>query len=381
MLRHLVIIGTFSAVLLGAGASASGFQDYETVVVTGEGVSEDAARHDALRKAVETAGRNEISSHSQVRDFELIRDTIYARAEGFVEKYDILEEGPAVGGIRICKIRATVRRDGIASTWGEVQNMLDQLGQPGIAVMIDERIDGIVQDSSILETQIEKRLLEMGFRVFAGAQLRAIAEKEKADAAAVGDIARVQAIAKDFGTQIFITGSAQANAAGVKDLYGEPTAMYNGDAAIKMYFTDTAELCASESLANWRGGARGYKERSPQAGKKALENAGVDLVEQCYQSVMKNWSTRVTAGGTIILEIAGASVLDALKLKKALLEIDPDRIVSVNQSVTHGVATFRILAKMNAEALAERLMTDDWTARIELVDLKTNRIQAKKVGP
>jgi len=190
----------------------------------------------------------------------------------------------------------------------------------------------------------------------------------------------MQAIAKDFGTQIFITGTAQANAAGVKDLFGEPTAMYNGDAAIKMYFTDTAELCASESLANWRGGARGYKERSPQAGKKALENAGVDLVEQCYGSVMKNWSTRLTAGGTIVLEVSGVSVLDALKLKKDLLELDPDRIVSVNQSVTHGVATFRIQAKMNAEALAEHLITESWAARIELVDLKANRIQAKKVG-
>ena len=350
------------------------------VTVTGEGLSEDSARNDALREALEQGGGVEISSHSQAENFQLIRDTIYARADGLVTDYKVLEQGDAAGGVKFCRIKAMVSKSAIASTWGEVQNVLDQVGRPGIAIYILERIDGLVQDSSILESQIENRLLKAGFNIYAGQQIRAIAEKESGDAASEGNVAKMQAIAKDFGTQIFITGTAQANAAGVKEVAGEATAMYNGDGMIKMYYTDTAQMLASESLANWRGGARGFHTVSPQAGKKALENAGQELVERCYQSVMKQWATRISAGGELTLEVEGMTLADAIKLKKKLQEISPDKIKNVNHAMTKGIATFRIKAQMTAEELAEHLVGGDFASIIEIVDLKTNRIQAKKVG-
>jgi hypothetical protein len=365
--------------LLAVCVRTSLAQDVVEVTATGQGVSADSARRDALRQALESGGGIEIASRSQVENFELIRDTIYARADGIITDYKVLEEGDAAGGVKFCKIIAKVSKSAIASTWGEVQNVLDQVGRPGVAVYIQERIDGVNQDSSILESQIEKRLLDAGFVVKAGDQLRAIAEREAADAASEENIAKMQAIAKDFGTQIFITGTAQANAAGVRDLFGEPTAMYNGDGMVKMYYTDTAQLLASESLANWRGGARGFREDSPQAGKKALENAGQELVQRVYETVMRQWATQISAGGELILEVEGVNAVDAIKIKKRLQEMDPDRVLNVNQSLTKGIATFRIKAKMTAEDLAERLIAPDWAAHIELVDIKSNRLQARKV--
>jgi len=368
------------ALVVGLAVQAAAQENVVEVTVTGEGLSEDSARNDALRKALEQGGGVEISSHSQAENFQLIRDTIYARAEGIVSDYKILEQGDAAGGVKFCKIRAKVNKSAIATTWGEVQNVLDQVGRPGIAIYILERIDGLVQDSSILESQIENRLLKAGFNVYAGQQLRALAEKEGGDAGSEGNVAKVQAIAKDFGTQIFITGTAQANSAGVKELAGEPTAMYNGDGMIKMYYTDTAQMLASESLANWRGGARGFHTVSPQAGKKALENAGEELVERCYQSVMKQWATRISAGGELTLEVEGMSLADALKLKKKIQDISADKIKNVNHSLTKGIVTFRIKAQMTAEELAEYLDRGEFKSLITIVDLKTNRIQAKKVG-
>lgn len=352
-------------------------QDVVEVPATGQGITEDEARQDALRKALEQGGGVEISSHSQVENFELIRDTIYARADGIVTDYKIVEKGDAVGGVKFCKIVAMVSKSAIASTWGEVQNVLDQIGRPGVAISILERIDGVVQDSSILESKIEEKLLAAGFDLYSRAQLDAIAQKEMADAAAEDNVAKLQALAKSFGAQIFITGTAQANAAGVQDLAGAPVAMYNGDAAVKMYYTDTAKLLASESIPNWRGGARGYHTISPQAGKKALENAGTDLVDKVYFTVMRQWATQISAGGEIRLEVEGMNMADALKLKKKLGEIP--KIERVNgPSLDKGVATFRIQAKMTAEQMVEYLVADDFTAIMEVVDLKLNRIQAKK---
>lgn len=348
--------------------------------ITGEGLSEDAALRDALRRALQQGGSTEISSHSNVQNFELIRDTIYARSEGIVSDYKIVEKGEGAGGTIFVKIVAKVNKSAIATTWGEVQNVLDQIGRPGVAIDILERIDGQIQDSSILESQLENRLLKAGFTVYSRQQIETLARKEGDDAGATGNVQKMQAIAKDFGTQIFISGTAQANAAGVNNVAGQDLAMYNGDAMIKMYHTDTAQLLASESLANWRGGARGYRENSPQAGKKALENAAQELVDRLYANVMLHWSTQISAGGDLVLEVEGMTVVDAIKFKKKLEAIDPDRILNVNYEMTKGIAKFRVKAKMTGESFVEILVSGEFAEMIDVVDLKSNRIQAKKKG-
>ena len=372
-----------AAVLLGpAGVvTLAADEDVVTVVVTGRGISEESARVDAMRVALEQAGKVEIASHSEVQNYELIRDSIFSRAEGIVKDYKVLETGNEVGGIVFCKIRANVSRSAIASSWLEVQNVLEQVGNPGIAVYITETIDGQLQNSSILETRIENKLLEVGFKVYAREHLKLIKDKEAADARAESNLAKAQALAKNFDTEIFITGTASANAAGISNAAGTKLAMYNGDAAIKMYYTDTGQLCASESIPNWRGGARGHFELSPQAGKKALENAGNDIVDWMYWNAMRQWATRISAGGEINLEIEGMKMGDAIRLKKRIRGIDPDRILQVNgPKGAKGVMVYRIKAKMTAETLAEHLVEGEWEKMIEIVDLKLNRIQAKWIG-
>lgn len=352
--------------------------DIVTVTVQGEGISQDAARNDALRKALEEGGKQEIYSNSQVENFELIRDTIYSRAEGIVTDYKVLQEGPAIGGTYICKIEAKVNKSAIATSWGEVQNVLDQLGRPGVAVCITEKIDGVIDNSSILESKIEEKLIKSGFDVYNRAHLLEKADRESADAASEDDIAKLMAIAKDFGTQIFITGAANANQAGITEAAGTKLAMYNGDCMVKMYYTDTGKLIASESLPNWRGGARGEYSFSPQAGKMALSNAGAEIVEKVYETCMRQWATRISAGDMIEMEVAGLKVGDAIKLKKKLGEIEG--VSNVNYKMTKGIATYRIKAKMTAETLVEHLVEGEWESLIEIVDLKMNRIQAKAVG-
>jgi len=374
--RWLVVL--LAGALMGWTGRVQAEDEVVEVTVTGEGISKDAAKKDALRKALEEGGKSEISSHSQTENFQLVRDTIYARAEGIVKDYKVLEEKEGMGGTFVCKIKALVSKSAIATTWGEVQNVLDQIGRPGIMVLITEKIDGAVDNSSILESKIEERLIKAGFDVYAGEQVRAIAKKEADDAAAEDNVAKMQAIAKDFGTQIFITGAANANAAGVRDLYGEPTAMYNGDCAVKMYYTDTGRLLASESLPNWRGGARGIHTASPQAGKVALSSAGEEVVQKVYAAVMQQWATQISAGGEIQIEVEGLDAGEAIRLKKKLEEIKG--IEKVNYKFSKGIASYRIVGKMTAEAMTEHLVEGEWAKLIEIVDVKLNRIQAKKPG-
>jgi hypothetical protein len=110
----------------------------------------------------------------------------------------------------------------------------------------------------------------------------------------------------------------------------------------------------------------------------ALASAGAELVEKVYATAMTKWATQISAGGDIRIEVEGLNVPEAIKLKKKFGEIEG--IEKVHYKYTKGIATYRIVGKMTAEALTERLVEGEWEQLIEIVDVKLNRIQAKKPG-
>ncbi|HOA74457.1 MAG TPA: hypothetical protein PL151_07085 [Phycisphaerae bacterium] len=364
-----------------AAAPMATAADDEVVVVEaeGEGLDKDQAIKAALREALEKGGKVEIFSQSQVENFQLIHDTIISRAEGIVTDYQIVKgPTPVVGGGTVkVWIKARVSKKAMVDSWGAIQNVLNQIGRPKIMVHIVEKIDGNTEAQSILETKIEERMLKSGFDLVDRNQVQAIAEKEKADAAVQDNLARLQAIAKDFGAHILITGTANANQAGMENLYGTPVAFYNCDAQVKVFWTDTGKLLASVGLPQTRGGARGRKEFSPQAGKQALDIAGQRVVNEIYQQVLSQWSTALSAGGELILEVEGLKAPAAIRLRKMLSEIEG--VEKVNYDMTGGLVRFRINARMGGQDLFERLAEGEFEKAIELLDLKPNRIQAKAV--
>lgn len=365
------------AVVAQEAAKPAAADDVVIVEAEGEGLNREQALKAALRAALEKGGKQEIFSDTKVENFQLIHDTIIARAQGIVKDYKILDEKKIVGGTVKVLIKAQVSKSVLARSWGEVQNVLRQIGRPKILVSIQERIDGKTEDQSILETLIEKPLLASGFEMVAGKAAASIGEKEKADAAAEENVKKVQAIAKDAEAEIFIVGTANANQAGIEDLYGTPVAFYNCDVQVKVYYTDTARLLASEGIAGpqGRGGVRGRKEFSPQAGKMALQNVTAPLVESLYAQIMERWATDISAGGELSVEVEGLDFKNANRLKKLMTEIEG--VENVDFKLTKGLATYRIRAKMGAQDLAEKLSEGEFEKILSIQDLKLNRIQAK----
>lgn len=362
-------------------AQAPATETDEVVVVEaeGEGINAEQATKAALRDALEKGGKNEIFSQTQVDNFQLTYDTILTRAEGIVTDFQIVKgPTPVVGGGTVkVWIKARVSKKAMVDAWGAIQNVLNQIGRPKIMVYIVERIDGKVEDQSILETKIEERMLKSGFDLVDRNQTRVVAEREKADAAAEDNLAKLQAIAKDFGAHILVTGTAKANQAGLENLYGTPAAFYNCDAQVKVFWTDTAKLLASVGLPQTRGGARGRKEFSPQAGKQALDLAGQRVVSEIYEQVLNQWSTALSAGGELVLEVEGLKAPAAIRLRKMLAEIPG--VERINYDMTKGLVKYRINAKLGGQDLFEILAEGEFEKAIELLDLKANRIQAKAV--
>lgn len=360
----------------------------KTVTVTAEGFNRDDALQQALRKALEEGAGVQLAGYSQVENYALVRDTIYSRAAGIVTDYRVLR-GPTevANGAWEITIEATVRADAVAQAWGEVQNVLDQIGRPRILVWIDERIDGRLEPSSVVESGIEELFVKAGFDLVARQAVEDIRRREAAAAESEQDAAKLARLAKEAGAHIFIRGHANADRAGLENLYGVPAAFYNCDVQAKVYATDTARLLASETIPVTRRGVRSRSEFSPQAARAALVAATFPqnttrrepaLAIKLVESVMQQWSTQISFGGDIEIEVENIDFKTFVALKKALAEIE--RVKSVDGDFTSNTGKFRLRAQMQAQTLAERLTEKPFDAWLEVVDLKPNRIQAKAVA-
>ena len=345
-----------------APAGAPPEMETKTVTVEAEGYNRDDAIKQALRKALEEGAGAQIASFSQTQDFVLVRDTIYSRASGIVSDFRILSEREGPGGTSIVRLEARVRPSAVAAAWGEVQNVLDQIGRPKIMVWIDERIDGELQEDSMVENRIEELFVKSGFDLVTRKARGAAPLPEAADVRDERGATELQRIAREAGAHILIRGSANADRAGLESLYGVPAAFYNCDVQARIYATDTGRLLVSESIPSTRRGVRSRHEFSPQAARELVqatfppaESAGrrPALAIKLYESVMEQWSTQISFGGDIELEVRLLDFRSYLKLKQALAGIENVRSVEGISLTTVGSSGSRRPSRADVGGIAD----------------------------
>ncbi len=341
------------------------------VIVIGQGESKDEALSDAKRKAVEYGAGTYIYSQSKTRDFVLVRDTILTRSAGFVQASEVLSEKKTEDGIWMLKVRVTVSIKGIRDMWGVVTNLLKERGRPKVIVFINEKIAGKSVADSTVQTRIENVLLKSGFLLVDRKQLKAIERKDIEAAIAEDKPAKIQAIAKRFGAQLFITGSANAASGGQKTIGGVRVYTYEAEANVKCFRSDTAQLLSSIPGSATRGVKRVWRS----AAKQALDLQAKKVAPKVRANILRFWQDVLEGRGEVILEVEGISFKQYVALKKALKGIKGVKDVTVKYS--NKVARCSIQADTTAEKLAERIVEN--IENIEVSDISQNVIKAKYV--
>lgn len=79
-----------------------------TLVVSGQGHTQDEAKQNALRNAIEQAFGTFISSNTEILNDELVRDEIVSVANGNIQKFEVLSEVQIPNGGYVTSLKATV---------------------------------------------------------------------------------------------------------------------------------------------------------------------------------------------------------------------------------------------------------------------------------
>lgn len=357
--------------------------DIVTVKVQGQGIDEDSAIKDGLRKAIEQGGKQEIMSKSQTKDFALEYDVVLARASGIVKHFDVTGKRSSLG-VTTVDITAQVSKKLLDATWGEVAILLKQLGRPKIMVVFTEIIHDldrpepsreVVQKDSILGTAIERKLLKLGFKLVNPGQMKDIDRKKAEVAAAENDTEALKSLAMNYGAQVYIKGVSRASGPEHTTAAGVNLNMWETDVTIQGFWTETADAIFSNTMTGVRGGSR---VAGPIGGRQALEKSGMKLADASVYDLLESW-TRGTAGGVgdVILEVSNvADVKQGILIKKALAEIPG--IEEVVKDGAKGVVKFTCQTNMNAETLTEHLIEATFQGfELDITDQKARTIVAR----
>ena len=354
-----------------------------------EGLDCDDSVKRALRQAIEEAGKVDVFSKSETENFQLMKDTVLARAVGKVTDYKVLSKQEGVGGTCVVSLEAKVSKELLDATWGEVEILLQQMGRPKIMVFFAERIfdlktpegrrKGMLDTDSQFQVMIEQKLADVGFELVAKEQVEAIKQTKAAEAAANDDVGVMQAIAADYGAHLFIAGKANTTGPQDKEAFGTMLHMWETDVTLRAYWTETAGLLfAAGTPEGWRRG--GSRVDGRPGAKQALQNTAKNMAELCVEKLLETWTRQAVGGGEIVLEVHNCEFKQALAVQKRLEKIED--VQEVRRDFKKPLAKLRIKAKISAEKLVElvaEMEFEDFALEIE--DQRLNTITCKIKAP
>lgn len=343
------------------------------VTVTGSGLTLEEAKSDAKRRAIEKGAGSYIFSQSKTANFELVKDTILARSAGFVQKFTIVGTPKRTqdGAVEL-QARVVVSIKGIEDTWAVVKNLLTEMGRPKVMVVINERTDQWPQQESTVQTGIENQLLKSGFLLVNSKQIKAIERKNMLAAIAADKPDMIQAIAKQYGAQLFITGTAEATSGGIWNYAGVRFFRYGATCNVKCYRSDTAQLLYSQTEKTQQSD----RATAKRAAFRALDICSKIVAPKIQADILRFWMDVCDGRGEVQLVVEKIKAVAYFKLKKALQGVKG--VKQVNGKLAASVATFSIECDSTAEKLAEVLAVQ-YDGVIEITGISQNVINATYV--
>ncbi|MBI4054550.1 MAG: hypothetical protein HY402_00295 [Elusimicrobia bacterium] len=301
---------------------------------------------EAQRAAVEKVVGVYLSSRLRVEKATMVEQQILANTQGYVEKYELLSEGREGDAWQV-RIRALVRFEQIGE---DLRNAGLELGpalkKPRVAVLLEESVEGRMQESLDGTAAVSQKLIERGFSLVERSAAAAASTQKILDAVEEGDVSGAAAFSREVGADILVVGPVQAEALQETRLGGFHS--YRARAVLQSVQAGTGRIIASVSKE-----ASGLDPSPSIAAAKALEAAGRLAAEELAPLLEKS----LTAGSPVEVRAKGVQDVNRLlDLKQVFLGLPQVREVEL-LSFAAGQAILEIwMNKGGGEELAAELL-------------------------
>jgi len=316
------------------------------------GRARDEAIRDAFRRAVEQAVEVLVTAETYVENFQVIRDNIISRAEGYIVCYNVRKETIEKDFYRVT-LEALVLPSTLKLDLFDLHIMIkDVIGNPRVMIMIDEQNLGEKQHFSIIESKLRTLFSDKGFYLVDQEQIDKIRVSEMARKALAGDMNAALALAleSDLNSDIIILGKASTTLL-AKDISGSPMDSAMAQADIRVVITQSAQ-----NVGNFYKESKGLSTTEQAAGNEALANLAAELGNDLLQKTIDAFNI-AAAGRVRSVRVVVTGVHDFLESDKLAQWIGNLRGVErVSQrSFGGGTATLDVDVRIATRDFAIRL--------------------------
>ena len=321
------------------------------LTVEGYGSSHSSALSDAKRKAVEQGIGTLIASQTVVKNFQLISDRIYSKADGFVKSYKELGSRQESDGSFVVKIEAEVTAilDEVVKDQMATELLLQWMRKPRFMFLIDEENVGD-RSSMVAETEIGRLMDQKGFPVVSRYQIDQIKKRSQALREQSGNIAAAIAVAQKFGAEYIVLGKANATITDASSMLGDGWVSGKANISAQVIRTDTGEILAQHT---YDGAAPEINQAT--AGMKALKKAAAELSDYLIKETIRKWSLAQTNIRMVSVRIDGIT-RSQRKLIESFMKTGIEGVQSIHmRSFLLGTADFAVEVAGEPGTLADAL--------------------------
>ena len=303
----------------------------------------EAAIEDALRRCVEAAGVH-VASESLTGNFTLIKDAIYTKTAGLVERYEVLQENRDQDGLYTVRVEAVVSRDTDISVKIEAwKSLIRRVGRPYVMVVgsADRR-----PFEERLTAELQGTLEERGLHV---RDLAVLSENQRREAerAARGELDPEMAalIADEIGADYLVIVSVEGTKHPPQETYGITIHRADATGILKVITSDTATVLASKVV-----NESVTSQTRAEAVRKVTSRSLAAALDQAIKRISVHWLEEVDQRGgrevTIILQRFGSDRISSLVQK--LRDVEGLKDIIIDSTDTQGRSHIRVVTWSSA---------------------------------
>ena len=346
-------------------------------------LARDQAIQDALRLVVEQAAGTMVSSETLVQNYEVMRDQIYSKSQGYVQRYEVTKESVEENLYRVT-IQAAVAEGNLKNDIMALGLLMARKNMPRVMIMVAEQNVGMhyysywwgvragTADLSITENVLMEKLTQKGFHIVDHAMTSKTLEIKAPYKIESLNNDAVRSIGNLYDAEVVIYGKALSKLAG--SVLGTSMKSAQADISLRVVSTDTGRVIASSTHH-----AAAVHPNEVTAGAEALKIATEAIADQLLKQIVNQWSQDVSAGSLIRLVVSDIpSYNDLVKLKEMIQK----RVRGVSgvyqRDFSAGTATLDVGVPATSQKLADALVAIDYGRfSIDIINITQNSISLK----
>lgn len=364
----------------GINASADGVG---VIVDDNTALARDQAIQDALRIVVEQAAGIMVASETLVQNYEVLRDQIYSKSQGYIKNYQVTDEKIEQNLYKVT-VQATVAEGNLKNDLMALGLLMTRKNMPRVMIMVAEQnvgrhyytfwwgVKAGQADLNITENTLMEKLIQKGFNVVDHAVMSNTLQIK--DAYKIESLSNdaVRTIGNIYDAEVVIYGKALAKLAG--SVQGTSMKSVQADVALRAVNTDNGQVIASSS-----NHAAAVHPSEVTAGTNALKTATGAIADQLLAQIVDRWNQDVSSGAMIQLVVSGIQSYSRLVKFKEMIQKNVRNIKGIYQrDFNSGVATLDITVPTSSQKLADALVVIDYgDFSIDVTGIKQNSINLK----